>query len=48
MPGGPYAQRGRIDPFVALLLPAVAVELLVEVALGVEETDADERHAEIR
>ena len=31
----------------ALLLPAVGVELLAEVALAVEEPDADERHAEL-
>ena len=31
----------------ALLLPAVGVEALAEVALGVEQADADERHAEV-
>ena len=31
----------------ALLLPAVGVEALAEVALGVEQPDADERHAEV-
>ena len=31
----------------ALLLPAVGVELLVEVALGVQQPDADQRHAEV-
>ncbi len=36
-----------IDALVALLLPAVVVEELMEVALGVEQTDADERNAEI-
>ncbi len=30
-----------------LLLPAVGVELLVEVALGVQQADPDERHTEI-
>ena len=32
----------------ALLLPALGVEALAEVALGVEQADADERHAEVR
>ena len=36
-----------IDALVALALPPVAVELLVEVALGVQQPDADEGHAEI-
>ena len=31
----------------ALLLPAVGVEALAEVALGVQQADADERHAEV-
>ena len=32
---------------VALLLPAVDVQVLAEVALAVHQADADERHAEV-
>jgi hypothetical protein len=32
---------------VAFLLPSVAVELLVEVPLGVQQTDADQRDTEV-
>ena len=38
---------GPVDPFVVLLLPAVVVHALVEVALRVHEADADQRHAEV-
>ena len=36
-----------VDAGVRLLLPAVGVEVLVEVPLGVQQPDADERHAEV-
>ena len=36
-----------VEVGVALLLPAVGVERLAEVAVPVEEADADERHAEV-
>ena len=41
------AERRGIDAGVRLLLPAVGVEVLVEVPLGVQQPDADERHAEV-
>ena len=37
----------RVEPREALLLLAVGVEPLAEVALGVEQADRDERHAEV-
>ncbi len=37
----------RVEVGVALLLPAVGRERLAEVAVAVEEADADERHAEV-
>ena len=40
-------QPGAVEAWESLLLPAVGVEPLAEVALGVEQADADERHAEI-
>ena len=40
--------RVRVELHVALALPAVGVELLAEVALAVEQADADERDAERR
>ena len=46
--GRTHRQRSVIDVDVVLLLPAVAIEPLPEVALVVVETDADERDAEIR
>ena len=46
-PGRLHPERRRIDAQVDLLLPAVGVQLLVEVALGVEQADADERDAEV-
>ena len=45
---GRLRAEGRgIDAGVRLLLPAVGVEVLVEVPLGVQQPDADERHAEV-
>ena len=41
------AERLGVELGDALLLPAVGVEALAEVALGVEQPDADERHAEV-
>ncbi len=41
------AERRGVDAGVRLLLPAVGVEVLMEVALGVQQPDADERHAEV-
>ncbi len=38
---------GPVQPLVALLLPALRRHALVEVALGIHEADADERHAEV-
>ena len=38
---------GPVQPLVALFLPAVGRDVLVEVALRVHEADADERHAEV-
>ena len=49
----PHALAGRqghhvgVEQGVALLLPAVRVEALAEVAVAVEQADADERHAEV-
>ena len=40
-------ERVGIDAFVAFALPAVAVEQLMEVALGVQQADADEGDAEV-
>ena len=40
--------RGRVEAGVAVLLPAVEPECLVEVALGVEQPDADQRHRQVR
>jgi hypothetical protein len=40
-------QAEQVVDRVLLLLPAVGGERLVEVALRVHETDADERHAEV-
>ena len=37
----------RVEVGEALLLPAVGDEALAEVAVAVEEADADERHAEV-
>ena len=45
--GGVQRQAVRVERWVALLLPAVGVEALAEVALGVEQADADERQAEV-
>ena len=42
------AERVGVDALVAFLLPALAVELLVEVPLRVEQSDTDERDAEVR
>ena len=42
------AERAGREVGDALLLPAVGVEALAEVALGVEQADGDERHAEVR
>ena len=42
------AERLRREVGDALLLPAVGVEALAEVALGVQQADGDERHAEVR
>ena len=42
------AECVRVDRFVSLFLPSVGVEALAEIALGIEQTDADEGHAEIR
>ena len=47
-PGRLQAERVGVDAFVALLLPALAVELLVEVALRVQQSDTDQGDAEIR
>ena len=44
----PHRQRAVIDVDVVLVLPAVAIEPLPEVALVVVQADADERNAEIR
>ncbi len=44
----PHRQRSVIDVDVVLVLPAVAIEPLPEVALVVVEADADERDAEVR
>ena len=41
-------RRGGLERLVAVLLPAVQAQPLVEVPLGVEEPDPDQRHAEIR
>ena len=38
---------GEIEVGVILLLPALGVEALAEVALGVQQADADERDAEV-
>ena len=46
-PGRLHAERRRVDAGVGLLLPAVGVEVLMEVALGVQQPDADEWHAEV-
>ena len=43
-----HRQRAMIDVDVVLVLPAVAIEALAEVALVVVEADADERNAEVR
>ena len=47
----PVARRQRhdvgVEQRVALLLPAVGVEALAEVAVPVEQADADEGHAEV-
>ena len=40
-------QRAAVDVEVVLVLPAVAIEPLPEVALVVEEADADQRNAEV-
>ncbi len=42
------AERARIELSPVLLLPSVRVEPLAEVALRVEQADADQRHAEVR
>ena len=42
------AERSGVELDDALLLPPVAVEALAEVALRVQQADADERHAEVR
>ena len=44
---GVSAMRVGVEVGVALLLPAVGVERLAEVAVPVEEADADEGHAEV-
>ena len=44
----PHRQRAMIDVDVVLVLPAVAIEALPEVALVVVQADADERNAEVR
>jgi hypothetical protein len=41
------AERVGVDALVALALPSVGIELLVEVALGVQQADADERDTEV-
>ena len=46
-PVGVHRQPVRVRAGERLLLPAVGVEALVEVALAVEQPDADERHAEV-
>ncbi len=46
-PGGVESECVRVDPVVAFLLPSVAVEQLMEVPLGVQQPDADERNAQI-
>ena len=38
---------GPVQPLVALFLPAVGGDVLMEVALRIHEPDADERHAEV-
>jgi hypothetical protein len=48
-----FAQEGqreavRIQHGVRFLLPAIAAEGLLEVAGGVEQADADQRHAQVR
>ncbi len=40
-------ERLRVHVQAVFLLPTVGVELLVEVALGVQQADADERHTEV-
>ncbi len=40
-------QHGDVGDRVGLLLPPLAVERLLEVPLGVEDADADERHAQV-
>ena len=40
-------QRIRVEQRIALLLPAGGVQRLPEVALPVEQADADDRHAEV-
>ena len=51
-PSGPMAGASgscsTFDVDVVLLLPAVGVQALVEVALVVEQPDADQRHAQVR
>ncbi len=49
-----HLDPGRLDPegvgidaFVAFALPSLTVELLMEVPLGVQQSDADERDAEV-
>ena len=44
----PHRQRAVVDVDVVLVLPALAIEPLPEVALVVIEADADQRHAEVR
>ena len=46
-PGRMDAERFGVDAFVAFALPPVAIEFLMEVALGVEQADADQRHTQI-
>ena len=46
--GRPDRQQAAVDVEVVLVLPAVEIEALLEVALVVVEADADERDAEIR
>ena len=46
-PGVGEPERLGVHVEAVLELPAVGVELLVEVALGVQQADADEGHAEV-
>ena len=46
--GDPFERsQGDIELDVTVLLPSIEPQLLIEVALGVEQPDSNQRHAEV-